>query len=98
MTKIIGILKIFIGPFLLAVAFWVLHGLLPGTHYFDGKYSVIAETIIQETSGSSQQWRHVSFTPVPPVAATWSEDERKVFRWARLKASLCYLLLKNTWR
>ena len=27
---------------------------LPGAHHFDGKYSVIAETIIQETSGSSQ--------------------------------------------
>jgi hypothetical protein len=54
MTKIIRILKILIGPFLLAVAIWVLHGVLAGAHHFDGKYSVIAETIIQKTSSSSQ--------------------------------------------
>ena len=40
MTKIIRILKIFIGPFLLAVAIWVLHSELKTFHFQDALQSL----------------------------------------------------------
>jgi phosphatidylglycerol lysyltransferase len=40
MTQIIRILKIFIGPFLLAVAIWVLHGELKTFHFQDALQSL----------------------------------------------------------